>query len=250
MSAAEQGRLAGRVAIVTAAGQGIGRAVAERLAAEGAIVHASDINGDLLADLDVASTATVDASDAGAISDWLAHHPRIDIVVPAAGWVHQGNIEECSPEDWRKSMLITLDSAYLLLTQAVPRMTEHGGSVIAIASVASSLRGFPRRAAYSAAKGGVIGLIKGCAADYLAQGVRFNAVCPGTVDTPSLRARIEELIPTLGSREAALKFFTDRQPAGRFTQPEEVAALVAMLASDEAAAINGQTLCIDGGITI
>lgn len=240
----------GRVAVITAAAQGIGRAVAERLAAEGAIVHASDINGNALQDLDVASTRTVDASDGKAVADWLANLPRIDIAVPAAGWVHQGNIQECATADWHKSVQITLDSVYHLLSQAVPRMTQSGGSVIAIASVASSLRGFPRRAAYSAAKGGVIGLIKGCAADYLAQGIRFNAVCPGTVDTPSLQARIEELIPQMGSHEAALKFFTDRQPAGRFTEPDEVAALVAMLASDEAAAINGQTLCIDGGITI
>ncbi|MDB6176354.1 SDR family oxidoreductase [Paracoccus sp. Z330] len=250
MAKAEQGRLSGRVAVVTAAGQGIGRAVAEHLTAEGAVVHASDINDALLRDLEVASTTVVDASDGSAVRDWISDIAHIDIVVHAAGWVHQGTIVECSPDDWRKSMQITLDSAYLLLSEAVPRIGERGGSVIAIASVASSLRGFPRRAAYCAAKGGVIGLIKACAADYLSQGIRFNAVCPGTVDTPSLRQRIEELVPQLGSHEAALRFFTDRQPAGRFTHVDEVAGLVAMLASDEAAAINGQALCIDGGISI
>ncbi len=242
-------RLLGRTALVTAAGQGIGRAIAERLAAEGAEVHASDRNGELLRDLAVASTETLDATDPTAVANYAARFDRVDVLVHAVGFVHHGNIEECSPEDWRRSMTITLDSAYTVLGAVIPKMKADGGSVITIASVASSTKGFPKRAAYGAAKGGVIGLTKACAADYLPQRIRFNAVCPGTVDSPSLRDRIATLAQTMGE-EAALKYFIDRQPAGRFGEPEEIAALCAFLASDDSKFMTGQVLNIDGGITI
>lgn len=244
------GRLAGKVALVTAAGQGIGRAVAERLAREGAEVHASDLESGLLADLAVASTAPVDATDPAAVEAWVAQQGRIDAVVHAVGWVHHGTIEDCSPDEWRRSTAITLDSAFHVFRAVVPRMRERGGSVTAIASVASSVKGFPNRAAYGAHKGGVIGLVKACAADYLRAGIRFNAVNPGTVDSPSLRDRMAALAETLGSREAAERFFLDRQPTGRLGQPEEVAGLCAYLASDEAAFVTGQAINIDGGITV
>jgi 2-keto-3-deoxy-L-fuconate dehydrogenase len=244
------GRLAGRIAVVTAAGQGIGRAIAERMAAEGAEVHASDLNPGPLATLEVSERTVLDATDLSAVTRYFERFERIDVLVHAVGFVHQGTIEECTPEDWRRSMAITLDSAYHVLGQAIPRMKAHGGSIITIASVASSVKGFPKRAAYGAAKGGVIGLTKAVAADYLGNGIRANAICPGTVDSPSLRSRIEELADRMGSQEGALKFFVDRQPAGRFGTPQEIAALAAFLASDDSIFMTGQSVNIDGGITI
>ncbi|MCY1296290.1 MULTISPECIES: SDR family oxidoreductase [unclassified Sinorhizobium] len=244
------GRLAGRLAMVTAAGQGIGRAVAERLMAEGAEVHASDINADLLSTLDGARTTRLDATDHAAVAAYFAALARVDILVHAVGYVHQGTIEECSAEDWRRSVNITLDSAYNVIAGAIPKMKAHGGSIITIGSVASSIKGFPRRAAYGAAKGGVIGLTKAVAADYVSEGIRCNSVCPGTVASPSLEERIGELGEKLGSRDEAHKSFISRQPAGRFGTVEEVAAICAFLASDEAAFITGQAINIDGGITI
>lgn len=241
-------RLAGKIALVTAAGQGIGRAIAERLIAEGATVHASDRNGDLLADLPAASTTALDATDHAGVAAYAARFPQVDVLVHAVGFVHHGTIEECSPADWRHTMAITLDSAYNVLGAVIPAMKQQGGSVITIASVAGSTKGFPKRAAYGAAKGGVIGLTKACAADYLGK-IRFNAVCPGTVDSPSLRGRIATLAQSMGT-EAALKYFLDRQPAGRFGEPEEIAGLCAFLASDDSRFMTGQVINIDGGITI
>lgn len=243
-------RLAGRVALVTAAGQGIGRAVAERFAGEGAEVHVCDLNPASMAQTPFASARVVDACDAAAVADWMAPFAQIDILVHAVGYVHQGSIEETSPQEWRRSLAITLDSAYVVLGAAVPRMKAQGGSVITIASVASSIKGFPRRAAYGAAKGGVIGLTKACAADYIAQGIRFNAVCPGTVDSPSLRDRITELAQVLGSLEAAEKAFLDRQPSGRLGTTQEIAGICAFLASDDGRFVTGQAINVDGGITI
>ncbi len=243
-------RLRGKIALVTAAGQGIGRAVAERLAAEGAEVHASDLNGSPLAGLDVASTTRVDATDPAAVADWLAPFGRIDALVHAVGYVHHGTIETTTPDDWRRSMAITLDSAYIVLRAAVPRMKDHGGSITTIASVAGSTKGFANRAAYGAAKAGVIGLTKACAADYLGHAIRCNAVCPGTVDSPSLRGRIAELALSVGGLEAARRVFLDRQPSGRLGTPQEIAGICAHLASDDGIFMTGQIINVDGGITI
>ncbi|MHA3904089.1 SDR family NAD(P)-dependent oxidoreductase [Castellaniella sp. WN] len=151
-------RLSGKIAVVTAAGQGIGRAVAERFLAEGATVYASDLRGDLVSDLNGARTSSLDATDSAAIERYFEGFDRIDALVHAVGYVHQGTIEECGIEDWRRSTAITLDSAYYVLRASVPRMKTHGGSITTIASVASSIKGLPKRAAYGAAKGGVIGL--------------------------------------------------------------------------------------------
>lgn len=244
------GRLSGKVALVTAAGQGIGRAVAERLMAEGAEVHACDLSGELLAGLGAASAEAVDCTDWGAVEDWVGGRPAPDAVVHCVGWVHHGSVEECSPEDWRRSAAITLDSAFYVTRAAVPRMKARGGSVTCIASVASSVKGLPNRTAYGAHKAGVIGLMKACAADYVARGLRFNAVNPGTVDSPSLRARMAALAERLGSAEAAERYFLDRQPTGRLGSAEEIAGICAYLASDEAKLVTGQAINIDGGMTI
>jgi 2-keto-3-deoxy-L-fuconate dehydrogenase len=237
-------------ALVTAAGQGIGRAIAERLQAEGAQVHVCDLNAATLTGTGFASVTQCDATDADAVAGWMAPFGRIDALVHAVGYVHQGTIEDCTPQDWRRSMSITLDSAYVVIRAALPRMKAHGGSVTTIASVASSTKGFPRRAAYGAAKAGVIGLTKACAADYLMDKIRFNAVCPGTVDSPSLRQRIADLADKLGGLDAAEKYFLDRQPAGRFGTPEEIAGICAFLASADGRFVTGQTINVDGGITI
>jgi 2-keto-3-deoxy-L-fuconate dehydrogenase len=241
--------LAGKRAVVTAAGQGIGRAIADRLLAEGAEVHASDLRADLLAGFGGASAA-LDATDPAAVAAYFGGFDRIDVLVHAVGYVHQGSIEETTLADWKRSAAITLDSAFLVLQAAIPVMKRTGGSIVTIASVAGSTKGFPRRAAYGAHKAGVIGLTKAVAADYLKQGIRANAVCPGTVDSPSLRQRIADLIPQLGSEEAAWKFFLDRQPSGRLGRPDEIAGIVAWLASDDAVFMTGQVVNIDGGITI
>lgn len=242
--------LDGKIAVVTAAGQGIGRACAEALHAAGAEVHASDLRADLLSDFVGAGRAALDATDAAAVDAHFAGFDRVDILVHAVGWVHQGTVEETSDAEWRQSTAITLDSAFHVIRAAMPKLARPGGSIITIASVASSIRGFPRRAAYGAAKGGVIGLTKAVAADGLKDGIRANAVCPGTVDSPSLRDRVEALSETMGSQEAAWKVFLDRQPSGRLGTAEEIAAVVAFLASDAASFISGQAIAVDGGITI
>lgn len=243
-------RLDGKVAVVTAAGQGIGRAIAERFIAEGAEVHASDLSGKLLDGLDAASTETLDGTDREAVDGYFGRFERLDVLAHAIGWVHQGTIEECDPEDWRRSLSITLDSAYHALRAAVPRMKENGGSIVTVASVIGAAKGMPRRAAYGAAKAGVVGLTKSVAADYVTHGIRANCVAPGTVDTPSLRQRIKELEETFGDADRAWRFFIERQPTERFGHPSEIAAAVAFLASDEAALFTGQVLGADGGMTI
>ena len=243
-------RLQGKIAVVTAAGQGIGRAIADRFLAEGAQVHASDLNGAALDGFGGASVAALDATDPAAVAAYMAAFPRIDVLVHAVGHVHQGTIEETTPDQWRRSTAITLDSAFYVLQAAVPRMKADGGSIITIASVAGSIKGFARRAAYGAAKAGVIGLTKAMAADYLSCAIRANAICPGTVDSPSLRARIAEMAPQLGGMEAAEQYFLARQPSGRLGQPDEIAGLAVYLASDDARFMTGQTVAIDGGITI
>ncbi|HVY51076.1 MAG TPA: SDR family oxidoreductase [Devosia sp.] len=243
-------RLTGKIAVVTAAGQGIGRAIADRLVAEGAEVHASDLNIGLLTAFGGASATGLDVTDQAAVNAFFERFARIDVLVHAAGYVHQGTIEECTPADWRRTMSVTLDSAYHVFGAAVPRMKQKGGSIVAIVSVASGIKGFARRAAYGAAKAGVHGLVKSVAIDYLRHGLRCNAVNPGTVDSPSLQGRVDELARQLGSREAAMKVFIDRQPAGRLGRPEEIAGICAFLASDDAGFITGQFINVDGGITI
>lgn len=243
-------RLSGKIAVVTAAAQGIGRAVAERLMAEGARVHASDLNEAGLADLGSAGHDCLDATDDAAVRAYFGRLERVDILVHAVGYVHQGTIEECDAQAWRRSLDVNMTGAYNVIGAALPSMKAAGGSIIAIASVAGAAKGLPRRAAYGATKAGVVGLCKSVAADYLKDGIRCNAVCPGTVRSPLLEERIDELARQMGDRDKAYRFFMDRQPSGRFGEPAEIAGLCAYLASEESAFITGQAIGIDGGMTI
>lgn len=242
-----RGRLAGKRAVVTAAAQGIGHAIALRLAAEGAEVLALDLNGDRLAQLKRPgiSTATVDATDEAAVAAVLKDHPA-DILAHCVGWVHHGNLASTSYANWQRSFRINTDSAFHVMSNLLPGMLERrSGSVVVIASAASSVGGFPNRVAYGASKAALIGMTKAMAADHLKDGVRFNAICPGTVQSPSLDERINANADPVAARAA----FIARQPMGRLGQPEEVAALAAYLAADESAFMTGSVLVLDGGAT-
>ncbi len=239
------GRLDGMTCLVTAAGQGIGRATVERFAAEGARVLATDINEAPLAQLTVAETRRLDVTDLDAITRLFAERPEFDVVFNCAGYVHQGTILDCADEDWRFSWDINVTAMFHVCKAALPGMLRRGrGSIINMSSVASSLKGVPNRFAYSATKAAVIGLTRSIAADFVGRGVRCNAICPGTVATPSLDERMAALG---GDPEAVRKSFVDRQPMGRLGDPREIAALAVYLASDESSFTTGAVHVIDGG---
>ena len=235
--------------MITAAGAGIGLASAKAFAREGARVIATDINETALEELSGVTgveTQKLDVSDASAIADICARHSDIDVLFNVAGWVHNGTIEDCSREDWDRSFLLNLTSMYELCRAALPNMVAKGGGVILnMSSVASSITGAPNRFVYGATKAGVIGLTKAIAADYVGKNIRCNAICPGTVDTPSLQGRMQ----AQGDYEKARQMFVSRQPMGRLGTPEEVAALAVYLASDEASFTTGGAHIIDGGWT-
>jgi 2-keto-3-deoxy-L-fuconate dehydrogenase len=249
------GRLKGKVALVTAAGQGIGRAIAEAFIAEGAKVIATDLDVAKLKNLkkakvfalDVRSTAKVDALAKQVIKQFGAP----DILANCAGFVHQGSVLDCSEQDWDFSFDLNVKSMHRMLRAFVPAMLKNGGgSIINIASVASSLRGLPNRYAYGATKAAVIGLTKAMAADFIRQGIRVNAICPGTVQSPSLNERIATNAKRFSkSLKEVRNDFIDRQPIGRLGTAEEIAAGAVFLASDESSYYTGQTLQIDGGMT-
>lgn len=239
-----------KIAVVTAAGQGIGRATAEGLAKRGATVYALDINPDTLENLSGMTPVVVDCTDATAVAGFFATLPQVDILVHGVGYVHQGTIEDCTPDEWAKTLNITLNSAYLVIREAIGKMKEHGGSIVNIASLCSSVKGFPNRAAYGAAKGAVIGLTKSVAIDYLPYNIRCNAVNPGTTQSPSLDERIEALGKQVGGIEKARQMFIDRQPMGRLGTPDEIASMCIYLASDESSYATGQCFNIDGGTMI
>jgi 2-keto-3-deoxy-L-fuconate dehydrogenase len=244
------GRLEGKRVLITAAAQGIGRASAIAMAREGARVLATDVNTTLLVELEAEegiTTEVLDVTDGAAIAELAAAQDAFDVLVNVAGFVHDGSILDCEEQDYDFSMSLNVKSMYRVIRAFLPAMLDAGGSsIINLASVASSLKGLPNRFVYGTSKAAVIGLTKSVAADYVARGIRCNAICPGTVETPSL----EDRIAAFDDPEAARKAFIARQPMGRLGTAEEIAAIALYLAADESAYTTGQVFVVDGGITI
>jgi 2-keto-3-deoxy-L-fuconate dehydrogenase len=244
------GRLAGKTAFITAAGQGMGRAAAIAFAREGARVWASDVNPRTLAELegkDGIRTRVLDVTDAAAITRVAQEAGDIDVLFNCAGLVHGGTILQATLEDWDTAFSVNVRSMFLVSRAFLPGMLKKGrGSIINMASVASSIRGLPNRFVYGTTKAAVIGLTKSIAADYVRQGIRCNAVCPGTVDTPSLQGRIDAQPDPVQAR----KDFVARQPMGRLGTVDDITGLLVFLASEESLFATGNAYSIDGGMTI
>ena len=237
-------RLAGKTALVTAAAQGIGRATAELFAAHGADVLATDTNTAALAQLQQCRTAKLDVLLPDEITRIVAGAGEIDILFNCAGFVASGSLLDCTDEQWALSFDLNVTSMFRLIRAVLPQMlARRRGSIINMSSVASSVKGVVNRGVYSATKAAIIGLTKSVAADFVTSGVRCNAICPGTVDTPSLHQRLR----ASGDYDANLRAFIARQPMGRLGQPAEIAALALYLASDESQFTTGQCHIIDGG---
>lgn len=240
------GRLAGKVALVTAAAQGIGRASAELFAAEGADVLATDRDEAKLSGLMGCRTRRLDVTDGDAVARLAEEVGGLDVLFNCAGYVHHGTILECEEADWDRSFELNVRAMFRVTKAFLPGMLERGGgSIVNMASVASSVKGVPNRFAYGASKAAVVGMTKAIAADFAGRGLRCNAICPGTIETPSL----DERMRAQGDYEAAHRAFVARQPMGRLGRPEEVAALALYLASDESAYTTGAVHVIDGAMT-
>lgn len=250
MSETGQGRLAGKRALVTASAQGIGEAIARAFAGAGAKVLATDVNAEKLSRLESVEgigTRLVDVLDAAAVKACVDAAGPFDVLASCAGYVHHGTILDCDEAAWDFSFDLNVKAMYRVVRAVLPGMIERGGgSIVSIASVASSMKGVPVRCVYGASKAAVIGLTKSVAADFMKQGVRCNAICPGTVQSPSL----DERIAALGGGPEVRRAFIDRQPMGRLGTPEEIASLALHLASDESAFTTGQTFIADGGMTL
>src|SRR3954462_10376129 len=246
------GRLTGKTALVTAAGQGIGRAIAEAFVAEGAKVWATDLDVAKLNGLAGAELRAVDVLSNAAVEALARESGPVDVLVNAAGYVHHGTVLECSEKDWDFSFDLNVKSMHRMLKAYVPGMLDKGaGSIVNIASGAGSVRGIPNRYVYGATKAAVIGLTKAVAADFIRRGVRANAICPGTIGSPSLDERIATQARETGqSLEAVRQAFVDRQPMGRLGTPEEIAWLAVYLASDESSYTTGQIHLVDGGFAL
>ncbi|HVX05828.1 MAG TPA: SDR family oxidoreductase [Rhodanobacteraceae bacterium] len=244
-------RLEGKHCLLTAAGAGIGRATALAFAREGAQVLATDIDAAALQSLAKENaairTAALDVTQPAQIAALVDANPVVDVLFNCAGWVHAGTLLDTDEDAWRRSFAINVDSMFRLCKGVLPGMLDRArGSIVNMASAASSVKGVPNRFAYGATKAAVIGLTKAIAVDYVARGVRCNAICPGTVKSPSLEQRVAALG---GDRDAVWKGFIDRQPMGRLGTPEEIAALAVYLASDESSFTTGAIHVIDGGWT-
>lgn len=242
------GRMQGKTAFLTAAGQGIGAATARAFSTEGAQVIATDIDADLLAaladDVPGLRTQTLDACDTAAVAAAAAQAGRVDVLFNCAGWVHQGSLLECDEAVWDRAFDLNVKSMWRTLRAFLPGMLEAGsGSIINMSSVASSIKAAPNRFVYGATKAAVIGMTRSVALDFAAQGIRCNAICPGTVDTPSLGDRIRALP---GDQAEVHGAFVARQPMGRLGTAEEIAALAVYLGSDESAFVSGASMPIDG----
>ena len=245
-------RLKGKSAFVTAAGQGIGRAVAEAFVREGARVIATDINSELLASLKAETgceTQRLDVTDAAAITAAAAAAGPVQVLFNGAGFVHAGTVLDCSEADWDFAFQLNVRSQFRTIKAFVPGMLAlGGGSIINVASVAGSIKGAPNRFVYGTTKAAIIGLTKAVAADFVARGIRCNAICPGTVESPSLRDRITAQAGATGQSLAQVEAaFVARQPIGRLGRVEEIAALAVYLASDESSFTTGTAQIIDGG---
>ena len=245
-------RLQGKTAVITAAAQGIGRATALRFAEEGATVWATDLNEDALqalaAESSALQTAVLDVRDAAAIQAFAQERGAVDVLFNCAGFVHHGTILDCNEDDWEFAFDLNVRSMYRMLRAFLPAMIESGGgAIINMTSVASSVKGVPNRFVYGASKAAVVGLTKSVAADFVTQGIRCNAICPGTVQSPSLDERIAA---QGGNSEEVRAAFIARQPMGRIGTPEEIAALAAFLAADESAYTTGAIFVSDGGMTM
>jgi 2-keto-3-deoxy-L-fuconate dehydrogenase len=243
-------RLKGKTALVTAAGQGIGRASVLAMAAEGAQVLATDVNAQLLqsyAGVANVTTAVLDVMDKAAIQDLVARTAALNVLFNCAGVVHNGSILQATDDEWNFAFNLNVRAQYWMIQAALPKMLDGGGgSIINMSSVCSSLKGLPNRFAYGASKAAVVGLTKSVAADFVGQGIRCNAIAPGTVDTPSLGERINSYADPIEAR----KNFIARQPMGRLAQAHEIAPIVVYLASDESVFATGQLFSVDGGMTI
>lgn len=243
--------LTGKTALVTAAANGIGRASAVMLAERGATVIATDIAEDALSELQVSHPGitgmVLDVTDTAAVQALVTGLGPLDILVNCAGWVHDGTILDCDANAWNRSFDLNARALFEVTKAALPGMLDKGvGSIVNIASIVSSEKGAPRRFAYAASKAAIIGMTKSIAADFVKDGIRCNAICPGTVQSPSLNDRLA----ATGDFDAALAAFKARQPMGRLGKPEEIAEVVCYLASDMAAFTTGQAIAIDGGWSI
>ena len=252
MSVSSPGRLHGKTALITAAGQGIGRATVEAYVREGARVVGADINAELLAQLardTGCETRVIDVTNAEAVRDAVAAIGPLQVLFNCAGYVHSGTILDCDEAAWDFSFDLNVRSMYRLIRAALPGMLAQGsGSIINMASVASSIKGAQNRFVYGTTKAAVIGLTKSVAADFASRGIRCNAICPGTVESPSLRQRIEAQAQASGQTVAQVEAaFVARQPVGRIGRASEIAALAVYLGSDESAFTTGTAQIIDGG---
>lgn len=247
------GRLAGKTAFMTACGQGIGRATALAYAAEGAMVIATDVDATKLAEIAGPNirVAKLDVLDPAAVKTMAAEIGPVDVLFNCAGFVNEGTVLEATEDQWDFAFDLNVRSMFRMIQAFLPGMLEKGsGSIVNMSSGASSIKGAPRRFIYGATKAAVIGITRSVAADFVRQGVRCNAICPGTIHSPSLEDRIVAGAATAGSVEASRAAYIARQAMGRLGTPEEIAALAVYLGSDDAQFVTGQSIIIDGGWTL